>query len=204
MSIFNGYSPSIFCRQMEKMQPTREEKKGKVFHSRKSRHFLFVNKITKELFCFLYLELAYKRLCFQKRKRFWIGVAKAFSFRNLINTKSISRLSILRLVVSATSHISLYSLVWLKQKKNQFSLHHCLTFSLQKMATLWNKRKLEAVAKNNWRNILGMASHETRPFLESMRNAWARSPRRLKTGSVKNCTRNSAGESPAFWVFCLN
>ena len=33
------------------------------------------------------------------------------------------------------------------------------------MATLWNKRKLAAVARKHKRNILGTASHETRAFL---------------------------------------
>ena len=48
------------------------------------------------------------------------------------------------------------------------------------------------------RNILGTASHETRPFLELTRNISHKFLRRLKAESLKNCPRSSARQSPAF------
>ena len=52
--------------------------------------------------------------------------------------------------------------------------------------------------------MLGTASHETRPFLELLRNMSHRFLRRLKTESIENFPRSSAGQTPAFWVLDLN
>ena len=49
-----------------------------------------------------------------------------------------------------------------------------------------------------------MASHGAQPFLERTRNLSHKFLMRLKAESLKNCPRNSAGPSPAFWVFCLD
>ena len=46
--------------------------------------------------------------------------------------------------------------------------------------------------------------HETRPFLELTRTISQKLLRRLKAESLENCSRSSAGQSPAFWVLCLS
>ena len=50
MSISDGLGQYILCREMEKTRSMKEGMNGKVFFSRLSRHFLFVDNINKVLF----------------------------------------------------------------------------------------------------------------------------------------------------------
>ena len=52
------------------------------------------------------------------------------------------------------------------------------------------------------RKMLGTVSKEAHPLLESLRKTQPMSLRKLKAGSLKECPRNSAGESLTFWVLC--
>ena len=90
-------------------------------------------------------------------------------------------------------------------KWKKFSLCNLVAFSLQKMATLRNKRRWQPLQEKHKKIILGTASQETRrPFLELTRNISLRFLKRLKAESLKNCPRSSAGQIPAFWLLCLN
>ena len=71
----------------------------------------------------------------------------------------------------------------------------------------WERKK----TSENWqlfqgkhKNILGTASHGTRPFLELLRITSHRFLRRLKAGSLKKCPRSSPRQSPLSWELCLN
>ena len=82
------------------------------------------------------------------------------------------------------------------------------------MATLRNEQKLAAVQplqEKHKSNMLGKASHETRPFLELMRIISHRFPRRLKAGSLKKLSQDFSrtasrilGAQSKLDVFLLN
>ena len=50
MSIFDGLDPYFFSRKMEKTRSMKEEMDGKVFISRQSWHFSFIDNINKVIF----------------------------------------------------------------------------------------------------------------------------------------------------------
>ena len=76
-------------------------------------------------------------------------------------------------------------------------------FSLQKWQN-WGTTDWLPLQEKNRRNIIRKASHETRPLLRLTRNTSHRFLKRLKAKSLKNCPRNSAGQSLAFWLLSLN
>ena len=68
MFISDGSGMYIFYRKMEMTRPVKKKMERIVFISRRSQHFLFVDKVIKVLFPNLYLDLACKQLCFPPRK----------------------------------------------------------------------------------------------------------------------------------------
>ena len=149
MSIFDGLGLKIFCRKMEKTTPMREETYEKVFISRQSRLFVFVDIII-EHFSLIVLRLGVCNIMFHVNEKVSRRKTKKLLFEILIITWLTCWLSILLLVSIQKSHILLFSQVWLEYK-NYFNLHHCLTFSLQKMATLGNcRRGMYGKEKKDW------------------------------------------------------
>ena len=71
-----------------------------------------------------------------------------------------------------------------------------------KMATLKNKRKLATATRESQekhpRN--GQSRKTSVPRINE--ECITKFLRRLKTESIKNCLRSSAGQSPTFWVLC--
>ena len=69
ISLSDWSDPYIFRQKMEKTRSVREERDGKVFISRQSRHKSFVFIMIKVPFPPLYLYLACKQTCFPPKKR---------------------------------------------------------------------------------------------------------------------------------------
>ena len=70
MCISDGSGPYFFYRKMQMTRPVRKKMEGKVFISRQSRHFVFVDNIFKVLFATLSPDLVCKKLCFPPRKKY--------------------------------------------------------------------------------------------------------------------------------------
>ena len=82
----------------------------------------------------------------------------------------------------------------------KISFHNCWGFFFfESMATLRNKRKLAAVSRDLQK--LRTASHRTHPFPELPRSTSRRFLRRLRAGLIKNCPRNSTGQSRILGAF---
>ena len=124
-----------------------EENGGKMFISRQSRHFLFVDITIRVLFPILYLDLACKPIMFPARKRVYIKETKVlkkdpyYCFFKLLTV----------LFVTSYSFKITFSAIlpgWLKKKNKLFQSSLLLSiFPFKKMSTLRENRKLAAVAR---------------------------------------------------------
>ena len=77
-------------------------------------------------------------------------------------------------------------------------------FSSLKKWQYWEASKSWQLFQGEHKKILGTASHRTGSFLELLQNNLRRFLRRLKAGSLKNCPRNTTGQSVASQVLYRN
>ena len=122
------------------MRSTREKVDGKMFISHQSRRFSFWCFVYENTFPYLHLDLACKQMCFPPRKRY--RKAKRNYQSNILCTGDFNQSHF----CSPTPNILTSCKLWFFNKIFQSSL---LVIFPKRMATLRNKRKLEAPNKEN-------------------------------------------------------
>ena len=110
---------------MEMTWPVRKKVEGKLFISRQSWHFPFVDNTIEVLFPIVYLDFAYKQLCFPPKKKFeW--KRREYYYSEIFFTLTISWLYRLWLLNHIKSHFRYF--LKLSKKYKQFSLQYCQAF----------------------------------------------------------------------------